>query len=68
MTSEMGGSGYYFMLFNNLCRCFSWFSHLVTSKEAFAFCNRCSYFTFSTNNSFSLRRFRSLFRLDMERE
>ena len=68
MTSEMGGSGYYFMLFNNLCRCFSWFSHLVTSKEAFAFCNRYNYFTFSTISSFSLRRFRSLFRLEMERE
>ena len=68
MTSEIGGSGYYFMLSNNLCRCFSWFSHFVTSKEAFAFCNRYNYFTFSSINSFSFRRFRSLFRLEIERE
>ena len=68
MTSLMGGSGYNFILSNNLCRCFSWFSHLVTSKEAFAFCNRYNCFTFSTISSFSFRRFRSLFALEMERE
>ena len=56
------------MLPNNLYRCFSWFSHFVTSKEAFAFCNRYNYFTFSTISSFSFRRLRSLFRLEIERE
>ena len=59
--------GYCFILTSIFYLCFSALSHLVTSKDAFAFCNLSNCFTFSIISSLSLRRFRSLLRLEMER-
>ena len=66
-TSVMGCSGYYFILMSIFCLLFSALSHLVTSKEAFAFCSLSSCFTFSIISSLSFNRLRSLFRLEMDR-
>ena len=60
-------SGYCFILTSSFYLFRSALSHLVTSKDAFAFCNLSNCFTFSIISSLSLRRFRSLLRLEMER-
>ena len=63
-----GGSGNCFIFCIIFCRFFSYLSHLVTSKEAFAFYRRSSCLKFSIISSLSLRRFLSLFKLLIDLE
>ena len=66
-TSLIVCSGYYFIFISIFYLFLSALSHLVTSKDAFAFCNLSNCFTFSIMSSLSFRRFLSLLRLEMER-